>query len=526
MRFHIGALLIGSLLAVATPAAAADPAPAKGGTLKFSVEAEPPNFDCHGAISFAVIHPVAPHYSTLLKFDTAQYPAVTGDLADSCTVSADKRVYTFKLRPNVLFHDGTPLTSADVKFTYDRIRNPPAGVISARQVDYASIESIETPDPLTIVFKLQYGDPAMQANFASPWNCVYSAAKVSADQQYPKTHVMGTGPFVFGAYEKGKSWTGKRFDKYFRAGHPYLDGFEAHFITGKGVVAAMKEGKIDAMFRSFTPAERDELESALGDKVVTYESPLLNNILLTFNVKKPPFDDARVRRALSLAIDRWGMVDQLSNTTFMKFVGGIMRPGFVMATPESALTALPGFSRDIAASREEARKLLAAAGQSNLNVPLMNRDIAVPYSNTSEALIEAWRSIGVTVTEKKNNTKDWQVALNTGDFSVGLDTGGDYFDDPMLQMAKFVSRDMSAQSYSNENDRILDALFIGQGISNSPRERLAIVRDFEKRALTEAYNVPILWWNRIVVTSSRLKGWNMSPSQYIGQDLGDVWLSR
>ena len=69
-----------------------------------------------------------------------------------------------------------------------------------------------------------------------------------------------------------------------------------------------------------------------------------------------------MRRALSLAIDRWGMAERLSHSTFMKFVGGLMRPGFVMATPEAALATLPGFSRDIDGARKEARRLLAEAG--------------------------------------------------------------------------------------------------------------------------------------------------------------------
>ncbi len=524
MRFHGVLLLIGSLVA-ACMASAAEPAPAKGGTLRFSVEGEPPNFDCHANVSFAFLHPVAPHYSTLLKFDATQYPKVMGDLADSWTVSADKQTYTFKLHPNVQFHDGTVLTSADVKATYERIAHPPEGVASARRVDYASIASIETPDPLTVVFRLQWPDAAMLANFASPWNCVYSGAKLAADPQYPKTHIMGTGPFVFVQYEKGKIWTGKRWDHYFRAGRPYLDGYEATFMGGKPVVEAMKEGRIHATFRSFTPTEKDELEAAMGEKAVTYESPWVTNLLLTFNTKKPPFDDARVRRALSLAIDRWGMADTLSSTTFMKFVGGMMRPGYLMATPESALTTLPGFGRDITAAQAEARRLLAEAGVKDLTILLTNRDVIIPYGPSADAVIAAWKAIGVTATQEKKNTKDWQAALDGGNFTVAFDFMSDYFDDPMLQLSKFVSRDLSAQNYTNSSDRTLDALFIGQAITTDPRERLAIVRDFEKRAMSEAYAVPILWWNRIIVTSSKMKGWNITPTHYIGQDLADVWLS-
>src|SRR5262245_35911623 len=284
--------------------AVAEPTPKPGGTLVFAVDAEPPNYDCHANFSFVFIHPVIPHYSTLLKFETTNYPQIVGDLAESWSISPDRRTYTFKLRRSVLFHDGSPLTSADVKASYERIIHPPEGVLSVRQADYAAITGIETPDPATVVFHLQWPDAAMLANFASPWNCIYSAAKLKEDPLYPKTHVLGTGPFVFGEHVKKDHWTGKRWDKYFVPGKPYIDGYRADFISGDAAVKAMESGRIMAQFRSFTPAERDEMVEIVGEHVEVRESPWISYLALVFNANRPPFDDARVRRALSLAIDR------------------------------------------------------------------------------------------------------------------------------------------------------------------------------------------------------------------------------
>lgn len=506
--------------------AMAETGPRRGGTLVFAVDAEPANYDCQANVSFGFLHPVAPHYSTLLKFDTAHYPQVMGDLAESWGVSPDKLTYSFRLRPNVLFHDGAALTSADVKATYQRIAHPPPGIVSARQVDYAAISAIDTPDPLTIVFHLQWPDAAMLVNFASPWNCVYQGAKLDADPQFPRTHILGTGPFVFVEHQKGQHWTGRRWDGYFQPGRPYLDGYEADFMSGPSVVKGMAAGRVMAGFRSFTPAERDELNAALGGRITVYESPWLINLMLVFNTKQPPFDDARVRRALSLAIDRWGMAEQLSHSTFMKFVGGLMRPGFVMATPEAALATLPGFSRDIVAARKEAVRLLAEVGLHDLNITLVNRDVPIPYGPAADAVIAAWRAIGVTANQVKLNSKEWQAALEGGRFAVAFDFDGDFFDDPDLQLAKYVSRSISPSNYANSSDPLLDALYIGQAISTDPQQRAKLVRDFERRALTEAYSAPILWWNRIVITAAGLKGWNMTPSHYIGQDLGEVWIDR
>jgi peptide/nickel transport system substrate-binding protein len=525
---HWQALFVGFAgMLVLHGTAAADPHPTRGGTLDFAVDAEPPNYDCHANFSFVFIHPVIPHYSTLLKFDTANYPQVVGDLAESWSVSTDRRTYTFKLRQNVLFHDGSRLTSADVKASYDRIIHPPQGVLSVRQADYGAVTGIDTPDPATVVFHLHWPDAAMLANFASPWNCIYSAAKLKEDPLFPKTHVLGTGPFVFVEHQKGDHWTGKRWDKYFLVGRPYLDGYRANFIAGAAQVEAMESGRIMAQFRSFSPAERDEMVKTIGDRIEVREGPWTSYLALTFNATRPPFDDARVRRALSLAIDRWQAAQALAETTFLKYVGGLMRPGTAISMPEADLVTLPGFSRDIAASRAEARRLLAEAGVANLEVTLTNRkDVPIPYGPAGNFVVAAWREIGVQVTQELLSTKDWQAALETGHFGAAIDLAADYFDDPTIQLARYVSRDLSPINHSGSTDRFLDALYIGQAFSTDPRQRAKIVRDFERHALSTANTVPLLWWNRIVVNSEKFKGWNMSPSQYIGQDLADVWLEE
>jgi peptide/nickel transport system substrate-binding protein len=353
--------------------------PMHGGTLEFAVTVEPETYDCHSNTSFAFLHPVAPHYSTLLKFETADYPRIAGDLAESWKVSPDRLTYTFKLRPNVFFHDGSRLTSADVKASYDRIVHPPPGVVSARQIDYSAISRIDTPEVDTVVFHLQWPEAAMLENFASPWNCIYNARKLAEDPQFPTTHVLGTGPFIFIAHEKGKNWRGQRWTRYFMPGKPYLDGYQADFVSAGDAMKAYKSGTIMAEFRGVSPKQRDDLAEALGDRISISESPWLSELLVVFNTKRAPFSDARVRRALSLAIDRWGAAEKLQNETFLKYVGGLMRPGSSMATPEAELVELPGFSHNIDVSRSDARRLLAEAGVHNLHIALLVRGIPMPH---------------------------------------------------------------------------------------------------------------------------------------------------
>jgi peptide/nickel transport system substrate-binding protein len=519
--------LLGTLpAALALTGRAAAATPEHGGILKFAVTVEPKDYDCTDNTAFALIDAIAPEYSTLLKFDTADYPQIVGDLAQSWTVSPDRRTYTFKLKPDVLFHDGTTLTAADVRASYERIIDPPPGLTSPRKIDYAAIARIDTPDPRTLVFHLRWPDAAMLANFASPWNCIYSAAKLAQDPLYPKTHVLGTGPFVFVEHVKGKYWIAKRWDKYFEPGKPYLDGFKADFIPANQVMAAYKSGRIMAEFRGVTPVQRDELVHSLGNRVAVQESPWLANLLVVFNTRRPPFNDARVRRALSLAIDRWGAAQQLKHTTFLRYVGGLMRPGSSWAMPQSQLETLPGFSRDIAASRAEAGRLLAEAGVHDLKLTLLVRAIPMPHYAGAALLAQSWRAIGVTTTIEKLNIFDWQKKAAAHDFDVAQDFQGDYYDDPTIQLAKYVSQNLSPADYSGETDRFLDALYIGQAVTPDPRQRARIVRAFEQHELTEAYTVPLLWWKRIVVTAANVKGWTITPSHFIGQELANVWIER
>lgn len=498
--------------------------PKRGGTLVFAVLVEPKNYDLVANTSFAFLHPLAPHYSTLLKFDNTDYPRIVGDLAQSWDIAQDRRTYTFKLWPNVLFHDGSSLTAADVKATYERIVHPPAGIVSARRVDYAAITAIETPDPHTVVFHLGWPDAAALENFASPWNGIYSAARLAEDVHFPDKHVLGTGPFVFVEHAERKYWRGRRWENYHRPDRPYLDGFKAEFMEAAELVPAYKSGEIQAEFRGVSPPQRDALAAALGDNIAFSESPWLSELLVVFNTQKTPFNDARVRRALSLAIDRWGAAEKLQQTTFLKYVGGMMRPGSTMAAPEASLIELPGFSHDVASARSEAARLLAAANVYDLHLTLLVRDIPMPHFAGATLLSESWSEIGIKVTQERLNIFEWQKRVDSRDFDVAQDFQGDYFDDPNIQLAKYVSPDLSSVNFSGATDRFLDALYIGQAMTANPIERAKIVRAFEQHAFTQAYTVPLLWWNRTVALSPRLHGWSVTPSHFIGQDLTDVWL--
>src|SRR5690348_11966905 len=121
-----GLCLIVSLAATGLGPAAAAETPRRGGVLLAVIGADPPSLDAHQESTFANVELVAPLYSTLLQIDPYAYPKIIGDLATEWKIAPDGLTYTFKLHPDVKFHDGSALTSADVKASYDKIIFPPA----------------------------------------------------------------------------------------------------------------------------------------------------------------------------------------------------------------------------------------------------------------------------------------------------------------------------------------------------------------------------------------------------------------
>jgi peptide/nickel transport system substrate-binding protein len=519
--------LLGALAFAFSAAVSHAQTPKRGGTLQFAISAETPHYDCHGSDTYATLHFSAPFHSTLLRFNLDKFPEVEGDLAQRWDVAPDLMSYTFKLHSGVRFHDGTALTSADVKATYDRLRNPPQGVVSTRKATFGDIDTIETPSPDTVVFKMKNVNAAMLEHFASPWNCIYAAKDLAADPNAPKVKVNGTGPFTFVEHIKGSHVAGKRNESYFKKDLPYLDGFKGIFtLQAAAMLNALQGGQVLAEYRGISPAERDRLTQAMGDRIRIEESSWTLNLLVVFNTEKKPFDDVRVRRALLMAIDRWGGSVGLSKISTLRAVGGVIRPGSPFATPEAELVKLPGFSKDIKGAREEAKRLLKEAGVPDLKFTLHNRNLAMPYTPAGIFLVDQWRQIGVSVEHKQFDTAPYLATMNAGNHDVAIDFSNLFMDDSSLGLAKYLSVSRAPENRSRANDPELDSLYDQHMRERDPEKRKALIRAFEKRLFEQAYQQPLLWWHRIVPSHKVVMGWKMSPSHNLGADLGEVWLNQ
>ena len=511
----------------AAPSALADEKPRRGGLMNVALAANPPSLDVHQEQTFAVAQPLSPIYNNLIVFDPHNYPQLIGDLAKSWSVSADSLTYTFTLHEGVTFHDGSPLTSADVKASWDRMVFPPEGVVSPRRGNYPMIKSIEAPDPSTVVFHLHYPSPSFLTNMAHPANFIYAKKYLDQDQNWYKKNTMGSGPFKLKQYVHGASFEMERNPKYWKPGLPYLDGIKYYIIADDGARAkAIRSGRVDVELRFLPPGEVDAIKAQMGDKVVVAAIQNIGNFGVTINVDKKPFDDERVRKALSLALDRYDMLTTLRSFTNLAAVGGIMHPGSKWALSQEELQQFPGFGKDYEANLKEAKRLLAEAGYPNgFKTVLTNRNIKIPYIDLAVYIISAWKKVGVEAEHKVEESATWSKSRVARDFELLVDPyGSATVGDPDEMLDKFVTG--ASENWGRLSDPVVDKLYEQQSQEMDEQKRIELVKQIDRRVLEKAWRIPGLWTSRLEVRSAKIHNYTPQPSHWMNRRFEDVWLAE
>src|SRR5258708_30703417 len=235
------------------------------------------------------------------------------------------------------------------------------------------VDKVEALDRRTIVSRLKFPTAAFLPALANPFNWIYKKAILDKDPHWYEKNILGTGPFKFAHYETGQSVTGVRNPDYYQQGLPYLDGFVGIYAPKQATrVDAIRGDRAAIEFRGMPPSARDELVKELGDKITVQESDWNCSHFLTPNHKKKPFDDVRVRRALSLAIDRWHGAPQLAKIAIVHTVGGVAYPASPLAATKQELAKLAGYSPDIEKSRAAPPRLLKEPGADGLSCQMHN----------------------------------------------------------------------------------------------------------------------------------------------------------
>jgi len=415
-----------------------------------------------------------------------------------------------------------------VAASWNEIIFPPEDVLSPRQSHYMMVDRVEAPDPTTVVFHLKFATNAFLPALADPFSWIYQKKILDKDPRWYEKNILGSGPFKFAGYQTGQSIKGVRNPDYYHKGLPYLDGFVGIYAPKQAVqIDAIRSDRAAIEFRGYPPSAVNQLKQELGDKITVQQSDWNCGSFVEINHQKKPFDDVRVRRALSLAIDRWGTAPQLAKIANVHTVGGIVFPGSPLAATKAELQQIAGWWPDIEKSRAEARRLLKEAGAEGLSFELLNRNVDQPFKYNATWVIDNWSKIGLHVTQRVVPTGPWFEAFRQGDFEVGMIGNCQSVVNPLLDVQRYLLPSVYTGNCGRFDDPqavdIYDKLFRE---TDATKQR-SLMRSFEKHVLDDqAHELFLLWWYRIVPYRSYVKGWKISPSHYLNQDLATIWLDR
>jgi peptide/nickel transport system substrate-binding protein len=341
-------------------ARAAEPNPKRGGVLKWAGPAEVQHFDVHqGAGRATMCH----LYNNLVRFNPADgLKTIIPDLAESWKISPDGKVYTFKLRDGVKFHDGTAFSSADVVATFSRIVFPPPGMASLYKDQFAAVEKVEAVDRLTVRFVLKEPRPFFLELFTPSSMVVYSKKTLDENNQdLRKVIAPGTGAFMLKERKVAEKWVFVRNPNYWDPELPYLDGLELLHIpawTDRGTAVLTGQADYSVNVSLETHQEAMKRKDIVG--TVRYPGEF-NSYQVHLNNERKPFNDPRVRRAINLAVSRQNLIKAFGTQEPIVLTRW-MTHASEFAIPRTDLEQMPGYRADKMADLAEAKKLMAAAG--------------------------------------------------------------------------------------------------------------------------------------------------------------------
>jgi peptide/nickel transport system substrate-binding protein len=530
-------LLILSGLA-ALPVAAQAPAPVvrdgkPGGTLRMVLREDlPQGFSIHETATNSVTWPSMPCYSNLVVYDQTKrfgrMDTIVPERAEKWSWQDNYRNLVFFLRKDVKWHDGQPFTSKDVKFTFDTVREAPDAPaklrINPRKEWYANVDAVEAPDAYTVVFRLKRPQPSLVAMLASGYSPVIPAHVPIPEH---RSRCIGTGPFKFKEWKRGQTVELVRNPDYFVKGRPYLDAVRYTVIVERGTrVAALQANQIDVAYPGETTLSiAEQLKGAVPSMVFTETaSNVSENLLL--NTKKPPFDNVKVRRALSFAIDRRAYTQTVHRGAAVVGASLAPKPWGVWGLLEKDLASLPGYG-GASEGRATAKKLLAEAGfgpGNPLKLEVVTRAIAI-YLDFSGFVISDLKQVGIEATLKQVDTAQWHPMVTRREFHIGTNLTGLGVDDPDANFYENYACG-SPRNYGDYCNEEVMRLIDQQSQEIDPKKRLALVWQLQKKLEDDAARPTMGWRTDRFAHYPYVK--NLIPNQvtYNCCRLQEVWLDK
>ena len=496
------AFLVGAgLISPAASQTSSAPTPKSGGVLNMMLREDlSQGFAIHETSTISTVWPAMPCFNNLVLFDplkkTESVETIIGELAEKWSWQDNFRNLVFFLRKNVKWHDGQPFTSKDVKFTFDMLREAPDALaklrINPRKDWYANIEAIEAADPHTAVFRLKKPQPSLLLMLASGYTPIYAAHVPPATY---RTACVGTGPFKVKEWRKGEFIEMVRNPDYFVKGRPYLDGLKYFVIVERGTrQAAIQAGKLDASFPGeTTKTAAEQLKKAVPQLVITpFSQNVSDNIIM--NVKKPPFDNPKVRLAVSHAIDRRALIQAVHQGGAVVGAASAPKPLGFWGLSEKDLMGLPGYAARPADEKALAKKLMGEVGfspEKPLRVEIVTRAIAV-YVDMASFVINELKQIGIDASLKQIETAQWHAMATRGDYQIGANLTGIGPDDPDANLYENYACG-SPRNYSQYCSEEVMKMIDAQSQELDPKKRLTLNYAIQRKLEADAAR-PILDW--------------------------------
>ena len=432
-------------------------------------------------------------------------------LAESWSISADGKIWTFTLRPDLKFSDGTPISADVFVKALARIRDEKAG--SPHSALFDIIARIDAPDPRTAVLRLKFPFPQLPALLAHPAMAALPFHRIAA---------------------KGQNWTADR--PLVTSGAYYLTNWQLneqmtlnanrHWNGGKPAASKLIWKPVDNMQSSMRlmlaggadiatdfPANRLPWLKAHYPKLV-HDSDFIATYYFAFNTRRPPFDDVRVRRALSMAVDRQWMAER------MIAAGNAPAWGLIPAELRGAPAYRPLWASWPKAKRiAEARILLQAAGYSTER-PLrfeVRFNSSAEHRRATVAMATMWREIGVEASLLNSEASLHFDSLKRADFALAR--SGWIADIPAPENFLAVHRSNTGpQNYSGYANPLYDAALDAALAEPNPTARAAKMRDAENILMNDSPILPLYFYVSRALVQPHVRGWidnaaNVHPSR-------------
>jgi len=491
------ARLIASLTLVLFAFGAAAPAQAQArkDSVILGMVLEPPGLD--PTISSAAAIGEIVHYNVLegltkINMDGSIVPL----LAESWSVDPDGKVYTFKLRKGVKFHDGEAFDASDVKFSFERAKAE-GSTNKAKKAVFDNVSRIETPDPATVILVLNQADGNFLFRMGENTAVILDPKSAASTATKP----IGTGPFKFDSWSKGSSVTLAKFDGYRDAAKIKLKKVTFRFINDPAAqVAALLAGDIDGMPRFGAPQNLKQFQS--DPRFTVAIGGTEGKTIVSINNKKKPFDDVRVRRAIAAAIDRKAVIDG-AQEGFGAPIGSHMVPtdaGYIDLTGVNPY------------NPEKAKALLKEAGVATpLNVTLT---LPPPQYARKGGEIIASQLAKVGINAKIENVEwaQWLSGAFKGNYDMTVISHVEPLD---------FDRYADPAYYWGYDSKAYKDLFAKYNATTAPKERLKVIGDIQKQLANDSVNAYLFQLPQFMVSNKKLKGlWSSSP--IFANDMGAV----